>query len=61
MHKNYHFARAFKVTTGLSPYQHVLRCRLELAQKLLHNQKRSLAQVATEAGFTNQSHMTTVF
>ncbi|QKQ75163.1 helix-turn-helix transcriptional regulator [Nostoc sp. TCL240-02] len=57
----YHFARAFKVTTGLSPYQYVLRCRLELAQKLLQNQKRELAQVAAEAGFGNQSHMTSVF
>ncbi|MBE8965076.1 helix-turn-helix transcriptional regulator [Nostocales cyanobacterium LEGE 12452] len=57
----YHFARAFKVTTGLSPYQYVLRCRLELAQQLLQNQKRSLVQVAVEAGFGNQSHMTSVF
>ncbi|MEH2176895.1 helix-turn-helix domain-containing protein [Nostoc sp.] len=44
-----------KVTDGLSPYQYVLRCRLELAQQLLQNQKRSLAQVAAEAGFGNQS------
>ncbi|WP_442936732.1 helix-turn-helix domain-containing protein [Nostoc sp.] len=49
------------MTTGLSPYQYVLWCRLELAQKLLQNQKRSLAQVAAEAGFGNQSHMTSVF
>ncbi|WP_375473681.1 helix-turn-helix domain-containing protein [uncultured Nostoc sp.] len=61
MHKHYHFARAFKVTTGLLPYQYVLRCRRELAQKLLHNQRRSLAQIAVEAGFGNQSHMTSVF
>ncbi|MEH2224060.1 helix-turn-helix transcriptional regulator [Nostoc sp.] len=61
MHKHYHFARAFKVTHGLSPYQYVLRCRLELAQQLLQNQKRSLVQVAVEAGFGNQNHMTSVF
>ncbi|MBD2001852.1 MULTISPECIES: helix-turn-helix domain-containing protein [Cyanophyceae] len=57
----YHFARAFKATTGLSPYQYVLRCRLKYAQKLLHDQTRRLAEVAVEAGFGNQSHMTTVF
>ncbi|BAY28919.1 putative transcriptional regulator [Nostoc carneum NIES-2107] len=57
----YHFARAFKVTTGLSPYQYVLRCRLEFAQQLLHNPQLSLAYVAAEAGFGNQSHMTSVF
>ncbi|MBD2211266.1 helix-turn-helix transcriptional regulator [Nostoc linckia FACHB-104] len=57
----YHFARAFKVTTGLSPYQYVLRCRLEFAQQLLHNTQLSLAYVAAEAGFGNQSHMISVF
>jgi AraC family transcriptional regulator len=57
----YHFARAFKATTRLSPYQYVLRCRLELAQQLLQNPRKSLAEVAGEAGFGNQSHMTSVF
>lgn len=57
----YHFARAFKTTTGLSPYQYVIKCRLELAQQLLQNQNKSLVEVAGEAGFGNQSHMTSVF
>lgn len=57
----YHFARAFKATTGISPYQYVLQCRVELAQQLLQDQEQSLAEVAIEAGFGNQSHMTTVF
>ncbi len=58
---SYHFARAFKTTTGISPYQYVLQCRVELAQQLLQDKARSLAEVAIEAGFGNQSHMTTVF
>ena len=57
----YHLARAFKATTGLSLYQYVLRCRLKYAQKLLHDPTCELAEVAVEAGFGNQSHMTTVF
>lgn len=57
----YHFARAFKATTGLSPYQYVLRFRVELAQQLLQQPARSLAEVAIEAGFGNQSHMSAVF
>ncbi|UYD31664.1 helix-turn-helix transcriptional regulator [Tolypothrix sp. PCC 7601] len=57
----YHFARAFQVTTGLSPYQYILRCRLEFAEQLLRTQKLPLAQVAVAAGFGNQSHMTSVF
>ncbi|HEY9620659.1 MAG TPA: AraC family transcriptional regulator [Crinalium sp.] len=58
---SYHFARAFKATTGIPPYQYVLQCRVELAQQLLQDKERSLAEVAIEAGFGNQSHMTTVF
>jgi AraC-like DNA-binding protein len=58
---SYHFARAFKATTGISPYQYVLQCRVELAQQLLQDKERSLAEVAIEAGFGNQSHMTTLF
>lgn len=57
----YHFARAFKATIGISPYRYVLQCRVELAQQLLQDKGRSLAEVALEAGFGNQSHMTTVF
>jgi AraC-like DNA-binding protein len=57
----YHFARAFKATARISPYQYVLQCRVELAQQLLQDRERSLAEVAIEAGFGNQSHMTTVF
>lgn len=57
----YHFARAFKATTGVSPYQYVLHCRVKLAQQLLGDQEQSLAEVAAEAGFGNQSHMTSVF
>lgn len=57
----YHFARAFKATTGTSTYQYVLRCRVELAQRLLLDQNRTIADVAVAAGFGNQSHMTTVF
>ncbi len=57
----YHFARAFKATTGIPPYQYVLQCRVKLAQQLLQDKRRSLAEVAIEAGFGNQSHMTTVF
>jgi AraC-like DNA-binding protein len=57
----YHFARAFKATARISPYQYVLQCRVELAQQLLQDKGRSLAEVAVEAGFSDQSHMTTVF
>lgn len=57
----YYLAHAFKVTTGLSPHQYVLHCRLERAQRLLRDTQLSLAAITYEVGFGNQSHMTTVF
>lgn len=57
----YYLAHAFKVTAGLSPYQYVLRCRLERAQRLLQDTQLSIAAISYEVGFGNQSHMTTVF
>ncbi|HEY9744379.1 MAG TPA: AraC family transcriptional regulator [Coleofasciculaceae cyanobacterium] len=57
----YYFAHAFKATTGIPPYQYVLQCRVERAKKLLREPSLSIADIAYEAGFGNQSHMTTVF
>jgi AraC family transcriptional regulator len=57
----YYLAHAFKVTVGLSPHQYVLRCRLNQAQQLLRGTQMSIAAIAYEVGFGNQSHMTTVF
>jgi AraC-like DNA-binding protein len=39
----------------------VVQYRVALVQQLLQDRERSLAAVAVEAGFGNQSHMTTVF
>jgi AraC-like DNA-binding protein len=57
----YYLAHAFKVTTGLSPHQYVLHCRLEQAQRFLRDTQISIATIAYKVGFGNQSHMTTVF
>ncbi|XGV97698.1 MAG: helix-turn-helix transcriptional regulator [Leptolyngbya sp. BL-A-14] len=57
----YYLAHTFKDTTGLSPYQYVLRRRVEQAQRLLRNSQMSIAAIAYEVGFGSQSHMTTVF
>ena len=53
----YHFARQFKVTTGLAPHQYVIARRVERAQELLRtNREVGLAEVAFRSGFANQSH-----
>jgi AraC family transcriptional regulator len=56
-----HFARRFKATTGCAPHQHVMRLRLQRAQRLLRESPRSIAQVAFECGFSHQGHLTRVF
>ena len=56
-----HFTRAFKVSTGLSPHQYVLRRRIERALDQLKQSKVSLADLAYKLGFSSQGHFTTVF
>jgi AraC family transcriptional regulator len=52
----YHFARQFKVATGLSPHQYVILRRVERARQLLQSSADlSLAEVAAHAGFSDQS------
>ncbi|MEM9012478.1 MAG: AraC family transcriptional regulator [Pseudomonadota bacterium] len=58
---DWHFARAFKQATGLSPHQFVLRRRIARAKDLLERTADPLAEVAVASGFSSQSHMTDVF
>jgi AraC family transcriptional regulator len=58
----YHFARQFKSATGLPPHQYVIRCRVERARQLLQTgTDLSLAEVALEVGFSDQSQLTRHF
>jgi AraC family transcriptional regulator len=59
----YHFARQFKAATGVSPHQYVIARRVECAKQLLQQRRGdlSLAEVATRAGFSDQSHFTNRF
>ncbi|AFZ32000.1 transcriptional regulator, AraC family [Gloeocapsa sp. PCC 7428] len=50
----YHFARLFKQSTGYSPYQYLIKCRIERAQELL-KQTQQIAHVALQVGFASQS------
>jgi AraC family transcriptional regulator len=58
----YHFARLFKLSTGLPPHQYVIARRVERAKRLLRGgDDLSLAQVAARAGFWDQGHFTRHF
>ncbi len=58
----YHFARLFKISTGLPPHQYVIARRIERAKQLLRDgNDLSLAQIAARAGFWDQGHFTRHF
>jgi AraC family transcriptional regulator len=54
----HHFSRVFKRVTGLSPHQYVLSERIQLARRLLAETTLSIAEVANDVGFYDQSHFT---
>jgi AraC family transcriptional regulator len=56
-----HFARAFRHSTGLSPHQWLIQCRIEKAHALLHEGRLSLAEIARACGFADQSHFTKAY
>lgn len=57
----YHFAHGFKQTVGIPPHRYVVERRIEQAKQLLLDDGQPIADIALEAGFSSQSHMTTVF
>lgn len=57
----FYFCRLFKQATGITPYQYLLQQRIERAKQLLLQRQLSIAEVALEVGFSNQSHFTRLF
>jgi AraC family transcriptional regulator len=56
-----HFTKSFRVATGLTPYQWLQRHRVDKAKRILLNSTTSIADIACECGFADQSHLTRVF
>ena len=57
----YHFARTFKQATGVTPHHYVLNVRVEHAKSLLLQGRLTLAEIASQVGFFDQSHFTRSF
>lgn len=57
----FHFARMFRSVMGVSVRRYVILRRIEVAQRMISHTDTSLAEVAYAAGFSSQSHMTSVF
>ncbi len=56
-----HFAVMFRQSTGETPHQFVLRCRLARAQEMLRTEKARIVDVAVACGFKTQQHFARVF
>jgi AraC family transcriptional regulator len=56
-----YFARAFKQTTGLSPYRYVLLKRIDRACGLLSDPRIPIGEIAERSGFGSNGAFTTAF
>jgi AraC-like DNA-binding protein len=56
-----HFSRAFKATLGTSPMAYVAARRIEHAKQMMVASTGSLAEVAVDCGFADQSHLNRQF
>ena len=55
-----YFAVLFKQATGIPPHQYVNQQRIAKAKQLL-TERKAIAQIALECGFSSQSHLNKVF
>jgi AraC-like DNA-binding protein len=56
-----YFCRCFRITFGTSVHRFVVNKRIERAQQLLRNSKCSIAEIALEAGFSDQAAFSRTF
>ncbi|MBE9105362.1 helix-turn-helix transcriptional regulator [Nostoc cf. edaphicum LEGE 07299] len=54
---SHYFSQLFKQSTGMTPHQYIISCRVKRAQELLLKGKMTIAEIADSVGFTSQSHL----
>ena len=52
-----YFSQLFKSATGITPHRYVINYRIERAKELMRQGKLSIAEIATQVGFADQSHL----
>ena len=52
----YHFCRVFKLATGMSAIQYLMRYRLRIAHALLNETDKSIAEIAWNCGFSDENY-----
>ncbi len=56
-----HFKRQFKIETGATPRQFILRTKIDAARRLLRTTDNSVSQIALDLGFVSSQYFATVF
>jgi len=57
----FHFARQFRLSTGVSPMEYLRQMRIERSKSILQSREATIAEVAATLGFSDQSHFTRTF
>jgi len=57
----YHFCRVFKETTGLTPWQYVIKKRIELAKQLLKIPQLSIVEISHQLGYSTPAQFSNFF
>lgn len=57
----FHFARAFKLSTGVPPYRYQLSVRIEKAKTLLEDTDASITDIALDVGYESSQALARLF
>jgi len=57
----FQFLNRFRYTTGITPYQYILKVKMEKAEQLLTKTSLPLTRIAYDLGFSDQSHFNKCF
>jgi AraC family transcriptional regulator len=57
----FHFARSFRLTTGLTPHNYLRQARLQRAAALARSSALSTTEIAHRVGYKNVAHFRQAF
>lgn len=57
----FYFTRLFRESTGTTPYQYVVKCRINYAKSLLADNTLSITHISLESGYNSLSNFTNTF